>query len=115
MTMRIGRGLRRRAALERAVPFAQLSNRAGVQQWMLWDGWCLHVGCDVCADHGPAAPCWGHSGCHGWIEGCGCTRCATRQVRELAALDHVPPATAAARLTTGPGVAARLGPTHGRT
>jgi len=61
--------------LERACAFAAITNRGGVQEWMLWAGWVQHVGCHVCADEGSAAACWGVEGCHGFAEDCGCVEC----------------------------------------
>ncbi len=53
-----------------------------VQEWMLWDGWHLWVGCEVCAEEGEDAPCWGYQGCHGHKNGCGCFGCAVTNIEE---------------------------------
>lgn len=71
-------------ALEQARDFAHLAG-AQVEEWMVWVGWCLHVGCDTCAEQGHAAECWGTKGCHGYLNGCGCTDCAAQQTRDAAA------------------------------
>lgn len=71
--------------LIQALEFAALTNRGGVQPWMRWEGWRLHVGCDVCASDGAAASCWGAQRCHRYESGCGCAECAERQARDEAA------------------------------
>jgi len=48
---------------------------ARVTAWMLWPGWTHAIGCKTCRELGPAAPCWGAIGCHGFLSGCGCTQC----------------------------------------
>lgn len=53
-----------------------------IEPWMRWPGWEGWVGCDVCADLGPHAPCWGHEGCHGYLNGCGCRECMEREAKE---------------------------------
>jgi hypothetical protein len=47
-----------------------------VEDWMEWDGWTEYVGCNICDELGPDAECWGYTGCHGYINGCGCKDCA---------------------------------------
>lgn len=69
--------------LDRAVEFAMLANRGGVQDWMLWDGWLLHVGCGLCAG-GADAGCWGRADCHGYGNDCGCRDCAETQDADVA-------------------------------
>lgn len=71
--------------LERAVVFAAMTNRGGVQAWMLWPGWVQYVGCHRCSGDGPAAVCWGVEGCHGYAEACGCAECAEIEAEELRA------------------------------
>ena len=71
-------------ALERAVSFAAMTNRGGVQEWMLWEGWSTHVGCYQCAGDGPDAPCWGVEGCHGFENDCSCRDCIAIEQDELA-------------------------------
>ncbi len=67
---------------ERAFAFARSTNRGGVQEWMLWEGWEQNVGCHQCADEGPDAPCWGVEGCHGFSEDCGCRECVAIEAAE---------------------------------
>lgn len=55
-----------------------------VEPWMEWPGWQGWVGCDRCAGDGPEAPCWGHAGCHGYLNGCGCRECMEQERREAA-------------------------------
>ena len=62
-----------------------MTNRGGVQPWMLWPGWVQHVGCYQCAGDGPDAACWGVEGCHGFDEDCGCSECVALERAELAA------------------------------
>lgn len=57
---------------------------SSLETWMLWAGWCRHVGCDECFTEGTAAACWGVAGCHGYDRGCGCVECNTRDVRAIA-------------------------------
>jgi len=64
--------LRQRRAAARL--FAR-EHGAHVQAWMLWDGWHAWIGCDLCHELGPAAPCWGAIGCHSYLLGCGCAQC----------------------------------------
>lgn len=66
----------------RATEFARLAG-VEVEEWMIWGGWVLHVGCEICADQGRDAPCWGRKDEHGYENGCGCSECAARQIREL--------------------------------
>jgi len=47
-----------------------------VEEWMVWEGWKLHIGCEDCNEGGPSAHCWGYIGCHGYYKGCGCEDCA---------------------------------------
>ncbi|MGB9793320.1 MAG: hypothetical protein ACPLTR_12230 [Thermacetogeniaceae bacterium] len=54
-----------------------------VEDWMLWEGWKSHVGCESCAILGPEADCWGFAGCHGYFRGCGCEDCMKKQEEEL--------------------------------
>lgn len=61
--------------------FLRLSGAPVVEGWMFARRWCLHIGCDVCADAGPAAACWGADECHGFANGCGCVSCAVKQIR----------------------------------
>lgn len=53
------------------------------QPWMLAACWHTQIGCNVCQLQGPAAPCWGAAGCHGYANGCGCADC-TAHARILA-------------------------------
>lgn len=73
------------APLERAVAFAAMTNRGGVQAWMLWAGWAQHVGCYQCAGEGREAECWGVEGCHGFENDCGCIPCVALETDELQA------------------------------
>jgi hypothetical protein len=70
-------------ALERAIAFAAMTNRGGVQAWMLWGGWVHHVGCYECAGDGPEAACWGVEGCHGFENDCSCRECVLLEADEL--------------------------------
>jgi hypothetical protein len=65
-----------RARRRAARAFAH-EHSAHVQAWMLWNGWHTRIGCDLCNELGPAAPCWGAIGCHGYLMGCGCRGCLT--------------------------------------
>ncbi len=58
-----------------AESFALISGSA-VEEWMLWDGWQLWVGCNACLRHGAKSSCWGRAACHGFFRACGCRECA---------------------------------------
>jgi hypothetical protein len=73
------RGGNARRRLRMALDLAAAAGQA-IAGWMLWIGWCAHVGCDECFAHGPSAPCWGKAECHGFASGCGCLPCIERQV-----------------------------------
>lgn len=61
-------------AFSRADEFAAHVGES-VRPWMLWEGWSGWIGCDLCAEDGPATWCWGREGCHGYYRGCGCAGC----------------------------------------
>jgi hypothetical protein len=75
------RSLRARRKAARALA---LRWNVDVQGWMLWELWQERIGCDTCQKFGPAAPCWGAYGCHGFASGCGCIDCVTyRRILEI--------------------------------
>jgi hypothetical protein len=89
---------RHRRRLVLAGDFAQqATGRRVVEPWMIAGLWCLHVGCDECADQGPAAACWARTSCHGYTNGCGCTDCAARQVYDIQVAAGVPRTVAGRR------------------
>ena len=49
--------------------------------WLLWSGWAVMPGCNICRLSGPSASCWGRAECHGYANGCGCREC--EQMRSL--------------------------------
>lgn len=51
-----------------------------VEDWMLWDGWGMSVGCEQCILHGRKAKCWGKTQCHGFNFGCTCKICSKKYV-----------------------------------
>ncbi|TDA67704.1 MAG: hypothetical protein D9V47_09270 [Clostridia bacterium] len=67
--------------MSKAREFAELAGTE-VQPWMEWEGWTVWVGCDTCAGDGPEAPCWGYTGCHGYLQGCGCRECTDQEAKE---------------------------------
>lgn len=78
-----------RVALPLAEKFALAVDRP-VEEWMEWEGWESHVGCVKCRELKEDAPCWGKDWCHGYREGCGCSRCWDRHWWDATGGNEVP-------------------------
>lgn len=53
-----------------------------VEDWMLWDGWGMSIGCEQCILYGRKAQCWGKTTCHGFNFGCTCKKCSKKYVKK---------------------------------
>ncbi|ADQ41548.1 hypothetical protein Calkr_2080 [Caldicellulosiruptor acetigenus I77R1B] len=73
--------------LQRAVDFVEEcydKSVTTVEDWMLWDGWGMSVGCEKCILYGRKAPCYGKAQCHGFKNGCTCRECEKKYKKKLA-------------------------------
>jgi len=67
----------------KAQEFASGTNNGVIEDWMLWDGWGGHVGCEACGLSQKESNCWGKAYCHGYENGCGCKECIEEERRNL--------------------------------